>query len=64
MKSNKWNLIAALLYLAASIFFAFAAALGAEMPPKVLAGIAAVCFLISGIGFLCTYTKKRKTNDN
>ncbi len=63
MKSNKWNLITALLDLTASIFFVLAAALWTEMPSKVLYSIAAICYLIGGIGFFCTYIKKRKADD-
>ena len=62
MRSNKWNLITALLYVTAGICFIFAAIFQTETPSKVLYSIAAVCFLIGGIGFSCTYVKKRKRN--
>ena len=62
MRSNKWNLITALLYVTAGICFIFAAIFQTETPSKVLYSIAAVCFLIGGIGFSCTYAKKRKRN--
>jgi drug/metabolite transporter (DMT)-like permease len=61
MKSNRWTLITALLPLLASCCFAAAATTGqAEKTPKVLFCIAALCFLVGGIGFLCTYIKSKK----
>lgn len=60
MKGNKWNLITAFLDLAAGICFACTATLQAEMFPKVLYGIAAVCFLIGSAGFFCVYYKREK----
>ncbi len=60
MKSNKWKLITALLYLTASICFAIASVLHEEISSKVLCCIAAVCFLAAGAGFFWTYYKKEK----
>ena len=60
MKSNRWALITALLNLLASCCFVAAATGQAEKTPKVLFCIAAVCFFVSGIGFLCTYIKSKK----
>lgn len=63
MKSNKWNFITAVLDLTASICFAVASLLQVEMLTKVLFSIAALGFLIGGIGFLCAYIKRKKSND-
>ena len=63
MKSNRWNLITAFLDMTAGVCFLLAAAFHAEMPSKGLCGIAAVCSLGGGVGFLCTYIKKRKNGD-
>ena len=60
MKSNRWTLITALLNLLASCCFVAAATGQAEKTPNVLFCIAAVCFFVSGIGFLCTYIKSKK----
>ncbi len=64
MKSNKWNLITAILDLTASIFFVLAAVVQTENLSKALYGITAICLLIGGIGFFYTYAKNRKTSDN
>ena len=63
MKSNRWNLITALLDGTAGTCFMLAAAFQAETPSRVLCGVAAVCLWTGGIGFFCTYRKKRKTGD-
>ncbi len=63
MKSNKRNLIAAFLFLTASICYVFAAALQTGMLTKVLYSICAVCFLIGSIELFCTYRKKRKADN-
>lgn len=60
MKSNRWTLITALLNLLASCCFVAAATGQAEKTPKVLFCIAAVCFFVNSIGFLCTYIKSKK----
>ncbi len=60
MKSNRWTLITALLNLLASCCFVAAATGQAEKTPKVLFCIAAVCFFVSGIGFLCTISKAKR----
>ena len=60
MKSNKLNIIIALLYLSAGICFVFAEVFHPEIHTRILCGIAAMCFLIAGIGFFYTYVKKRK----
>ncbi len=60
MKSNKWNLITAILDLMASICFIFSAVLQAEMITKALYSIAAIGLFVGSIGFFCTYFKNRK----
>ena len=60
MKRNRWALITALLNLLASCCFVAAATGQAEKTPKVLFCIAALCFLVGGVGFLCTYIKSKK----
>ena len=60
MKQNKWNLIASVLHMLASICFLAAAAAQMEMLLKCLFGAAGLCQLFCAVGFFCTYVKKQK----
>ncbi len=60
MKNNTWNLILSLWYLAMSIFTLTTALLQAEIPQKVIFGIASVSSLVASICCFYTYAKNRK----
>lgn len=59
MKSDKWNLLAACLFLVAGVCFVIAAFLHTETTPKVLSGVSGILELVAGIGFLATYINKK-----
>lgn len=61
MKNNKLNLIAALLYLLASICFIITAITYDQALSKGLSIVASIFLFISSIGFFCTYVKNKRT---
>ena len=61
MKSNKWNLVSAILGMLSSAIFIVAAAFNTLMLAKGLFCVAGLCMLISSIGFFYSYFKNKKS---
>ena len=64
MKSNRWNLVTAVLNMIASLLFITAAVFSDVPLAKGLFFVAWLCLWISSIGFFCTYTKNKKSEED